>query len=105
MLVVTNDNITYRLGKNANENFKLIDDADPEDWWFHLDDSPSGHCVIDSSILDIQMKVFAGNLVKEHSKLKNDKKVKIVFTQIKNLVKTKTPGTVILKQKGETIFI
>jgi len=105
MLIVINDNITYRLGRNATENFEIINDADPEDWWFHLDDSPSGHCVIDSSILNIQMKVFAGNLVKEHSKLKNNKKVKVIFTQIKNIVKTKTLGTVILKQKGETFFI
>ena len=51
------------------------------------------------------MRIFAGNLVKEHSKLKNNKKVKVIFTQIKNIVKTKTVGTVILKKKGETFFI
>ena len=98
------DNITYRLGKNAIENFKLIDDADPEDWWFHLDGFPSGHCVIDSSVLTVQMKIYAGTLVKDYSKQRNNKNVKIVFTQIKNVVKTKVIGTVILK-KSDFFYI
>jgi hypothetical protein len=103
-MIIINDNITYRLGKNAIENFKLIDDADPDDWWFHLDEHPSGHCIIDSNIINNQMKIFAGNLVKENSKLKNNKNVKIVFTQIKNLVKMKEVGSVLLK-KQEFFYI
>ena len=93
------DNITYRLGKNAIENFKLIDNADPEDWWFHLDGFPSGHCIIDSFVINEQMKINAGTLVKEKSKQKNNKNVKIVFTQIKNVVKMKEIGSVTLKIK------
>jgi len=98
MKVIINDNITYRLGKNAAENFQLIDDADQNDWWFHLDGHPSGHAIVDSDIIDTQMKIFAGQLVKDNSKMKNIKNIKIVFTQIKNVVKTKVIGTVILKQ-------
>ena len=93
------NNIIYRLGKNAIENFKLIDDADSEDWWFHLDGFPSGHCIIDSSIINEEMKIIAGTLVKEKSKQKNNKNVKIVFTQIKNVVKMKEVGSVTLKNK------
>jgi len=104
MIIIINDNITYRLGKNAIENFKLIDDADPDDWWFHLDEHPSGHCIIDSNVINDKMKIFAGNLVKENSKLKNNKNVKIVFTQIKNLVKMKEVGSVLLK-KQEFFYI
>lgn len=104
MIVIVNDNITYRLGKNAIENFKLIDDADPNDWWFHLDGFPSGHCIIDSDIIDDKMKIYAATLVKENSKQKNNKNVKIVFTQIKNLVKMKEVGSVLLK-KQEYFFI
>ena len=103
MKTIIHDNITYRLGRNANENFKLIDEADQEDWWFHLEDHPSGHCIIDSkelTELNTQMKIFAGQLVKNNSKLKNINKVKIIFTQVKNIMKTKTIGTVILKSSN-----
>jgi predicted ribosome quality control (RQC) complex YloA/Tae2 family protein len=105
MLVVTNNEVVYRLGRNAKENFILIDEADPDDWWFHLSDEPSGHCIIDSDIVDKEMIIFASNLVKEHSKLKNNKKVKIVYTQVKNLQKTKTVGQVIVKKYEGEIFI
>lgn len=102
MLIVINNDVTYRLGRNAKENFELIDDADQEDWWFHLADEPSGHCIIDSSTVDKEMIIFASNLVKEHSKSKNNKKVKVVYTQIKNITKTKTLGQVIVKKyEGE----
>ena len=99
------NNITYRLGKNAKENFQLIDDADPEDWWFHLADESSGHCIIDSSIVDKEMINYASNLVKEHSKLKNNKNVKVIYTQIKNITKTKILGQVIVKKYEGHFFI
>lgn len=102
MMIITNDNIIYRLGRNAQENFDLIDDADPDDWWFHLADESSGHCIIDSCTIDKQMIIFASRLVKDNSKLKNNKKVKVVYTQVKNITKTKTIGMVIVKKyEGE----
>jgi predicted ribosome quality control (RQC) complex YloA/Tae2 family protein len=99
--IIKEDNI-YKLGRNAVENFELIDNSYPEDWWFHLEDFPSGHCVISSIKNELfecsnEMKIFAGNLIIQYSKAKNINKVKIIFTQIKNLVKTKTVGQVIVK--------
>jgi len=105
MLVVTNNNVVYRLGRNAKENFLLIDEADPDDWWFHLSDESSGHCIVDSDIIDKEMIIYASNLVKEHSKLKNNKKVKVIYTQVKNLQKTKTIGQVIVKKYEGEILI
>jgi predicted ribosome quality control (RQC) complex YloA/Tae2 family protein len=43
------------------------------------------------------MIIFAANLVKQYSKLKTSKKVSIIYTQIKNVIKTKTIGQVILQ--------
>lgn len=43
------EEIKFVLGKNSTENFQLIDIAKEENknyWWFHLDNMPSGHCVI-----------------------------------------------------------
>lgn len=87
------NNIIYKIGRNAKDNFKLIDCADSNDWWFHLSDCPSGHCIVMNDVLTHEMILFAGNLVKQNSKMK-DKRVKIIYTQIKNIKKTTTIGQV-----------
>jgi predicted ribosome quality control (RQC) complex YloA/Tae2 family protein len=108
MLTFIRDNITYKLGRNAKENFALIDDAqdeNPESWWFHLHDYPSGHCIIYSDEISAQMVEIAASIVKEYSKLKDNKKVKIVYTQIKNVLKTRTIGQVLLQGTTKKISI
>ena len=44
-------------------------------------------------------------LVKENTKYKNLKRVKINYTQIKNIRTTDTPGKVIIKGKSSTITL
>jgi hypothetical protein len=51
------------------------------------------------------MIIFAGNLVKKYSKLNNCKNIKIVYTQIKNIKKTKILGQVIVKKYEGSIII
>lgn len=103
--------ITFRLGKNAIENHKLIDDADPNDLWFHLDGFPSGHCILEvNRINDIDSIdiIYAANLVKSHSKLKNhNKKLKVIYTNVGNLKKGKAKGEVIMLnlKRVKTIMI
>lgn len=106
MIEIINNNIKYRLGKNAKENFVLIDNADQEDWWFHLDNHPSGHCIVESKYITDDMIKFASNLVKDNSKLKDkNNKVKIIYTMIKNIKKTKTIGMVnVLVKPNEYIL-
>ena len=108
MINIINDDIIYKLGRNAQENFELIDEAkeiDDDYWWFHLEDHPSGHCIVHTKDLDKSEVIFAGSLVKSHSKLKNQKKVNIVYIQIKYIKKTKTIGEVILNQKPNVITL
>ncbi len=99
-------NTKFKLGKNAKENHQLIDeytDINPNYWWFHLDNHPSGHCVIESEEVTNEQIAYASSLVKEYSKQKNMKGVKIIYTQIKNVKKTKVLGQVIIL--GEAKFI
>jgi predicted ribosome quality control (RQC) complex YloA/Tae2 family protein len=97
MFVTIDNNITFKLGRNANENFTLIDDADKDYWWVHLSNFPSGE--INKDII-----IFAANLVKSYSKLKNMKNVKVTYTHVKNVTKTKIVGMVnITNQKYITI--
>lgn len=97
--------IIYKLGKNAKENHELIDYADQNDWWFHLEDYPSGHCIVERSEIEIEDIIFASTLVKENSKYKNFKKLSICYTQIKNIKKTKNPGEVKILKKPKTIIL
>nr|QFG74330.1 MAG: protein of unknown function DUF814 [Megaviridae environmental sample] len=91
----------FKLGQNAKENHLIIDSSEPDDWWFHLDNYPSGHCIIESNEVDRELILYAATLVAEHSKYRNNKKLKIIYTQIKNIKKTKTCGEVkILSEKG-----
>lgn len=104
-LNLDNKDYILRLGESAKENHGLIDDADQNDWWFHLDSFPSGHCIIDSIELNNQLINYAANIVKENSKYKNLKNIKIVYLQIKDIKKTKNPGEVTLLKKGNIISI
>lgn len=94
-------NYTIKIGQNANENWNLIDNSEPFDLWFHLDDYPSSHVVISQDLNsdpDIfypnQIISLAANYCKSNSKQKNTNKVKVIYTQIKNLTKGKEIGTV-----------
>lgn len=103
-LLEVND-IKLILGQNAKENHLIIDNADPNDWWFHIDCHPSGHCIVECSDINNELIITASNFVKENSKLKNNKKIKVIYTQIKNIRKTKNPGEVILLKTPKFILI
>ena len=105
MIIIENDSIIYKLGKNAKENFELIDNSLETYWWFHLDDYPSGHCIIESSSIDYSMALIAAKLVKENSKVKTEKNIKVVYTQLKNIKKTKNLGEVLILKKPNIITL
>lgn len=96
MIISKFNDIIFRLGSNAQENWNLIDDADPNDWWFHVDNMPSGHCIVETSVLNEHLINYACSLVIENSKAKKLDKITIIYTQVKNLKKTKTVGEVII---------
>lgn len=93
------------IGSNAKENWDLIDNSYLEDLWFHLDEYPSAHVVIKQKTnfpneiyYSNQIIQIASNYCKSNSKYKNLHKVKIVYTQIKNLKKGKEVGSVIISK-------
>ena len=102
MIEVVENDIKYKLGRNAQENFEIIDEAkkiNTNYWWFHIENSPSGHCIVYTEQLDKAIIQYAGNLVKQYSKLKNQKNVSIIYTQLKFVKKNKTIGEVTLVKK------
>ena len=109
---IENVEYTIEIGQNAKENWDLVDNADLNDLWFHLDNYPSAHIILgnNSSLFNLsdyhnQIISIASNHCKSYSKYgKKLHKVKIVYTQIKNLKKGKEIGSVIVS-KPNYIFI
>lgn len=93
-------NITYILGENALENHSIIKKANPNYWWFHMDESPSGHCIVCNNNINNNIMIIAGNYIKKYSNYKNNN---ICYTQIKNIKITEKPGEVIFT-KNPDIF-
>lgn len=100
--------LTYMIGADAKDNWNLIDASDPDDIWFHLDLHPSSHVVlkmpdkIDVTDISKQSLIHCAVECKAHSKLKdvpNKQKVKVIYTEIKNVTKAKTVGSVTIKNE------
>lgn len=97
--------ISFYIGRNAEDNFKVIDIAEqknPENLWFHVQDKPSNHVVAEiptSLKLDKkQMRYIVTQgavFCKQYSSYKSDSNVKIIWTKIKNIKKTSTLGSVL----------
>lgn len=105
-----NREITFYIGENKNDNFDVIDMGDDEDLWFHANEISSCHVVVNIP-KDIKNKekkyiIKAGALLckKYTNKLKSLNDVEIVYTQIKNIEKTQTPGCVKIKNEKKIII-
>lgn len=97
-------NITFYVGKNAQENFDIIDMANENDLWFHLNDYASCHVVGVINHLRLNKKELSyiikqgAILCKNNSKYKSEKKISIIYTNISNVIKTKIIGNVSLSK-------
>ena len=91
-------NFTIIIGKNKNDNFEIIDDSIDTDLWFHVNNEPSCHVILKntSKIGDIPFHVIkrCAYLCKINSKAKTKKKCSVIYTQIKNVIKTEKVGQV-----------
>jgi predicted ribosome quality control (RQC) complex YloA/Tae2 family protein len=102
--------IEFRIGKNAQDNFDIIDAADPDDLWFHVENQASCHVIANIANEDLNKKAIQtiikrGALIcKQNSTFKSVKNLSIIYTKIKNVQKTDTVGSVIL-ESSKTIQV
>jgi predicted ribosome quality control (RQC) complex YloA/Tae2 family protein len=86
------------VGKNKHDNWKIIDNSHKNDYWFHLDNLPSSHVIVhigeNDHQLDKAVLKFASWLCKKKSKKKDNEKLSIIYTQIKNITKGLHVGSV-----------
>lgn len=101
LIAALNQEIEFKIGQNANDNFDIIDSSNPSDLWFHLSGESSSHVIASlpfNQKLDKKQKrqiITQGALLcKQHSKHKSLPKTNIIYTEIKNIEKTNIPGSV-----------
>jgi predicted ribosome quality control (RQC) complex YloA/Tae2 family protein len=104
--------ISFYIGQNKVENYKLLDieELDDTDLWFHAKDESSCHVIAKipeytkntkNYKKDKKYIIKMGALLckKYTNKLKNIKKVNIIYTQIKYIEKTNIMGCVNIKNE------
>jgi len=103
--------IQFHVGKNAQDNFDIIESANPDDIWFHIDDHASCHVIAclpnDISFQKKQLMYIIKQgaiLCKQYSNYKSQKNVSIVYTPIKNVTMTNHTGSVTI-QSSKNISI
>ena len=99
--------IVYYIGTNAEDNFAVIDKGGPDDYWFHAKDVSSCHVVVKiSDDIDIRTIIKRGALIckQNTNKLRMLDDVEIMYTKVKNVVKTDVPGLVNITGKAKIII-
>ncbi len=96
MKLVVYNNINFKIGENAEDNWKIIQSANKDYYWVHADGVSSAHIIIEIDIaLQDEIK-FACIKCKEVSKNVTDS-TRFVVTQIKNIKLGSKPGEVYFK--------
>lgn len=89
-------NLTVNIGKNAQNNWDLIDQSKSTDIWFHLENEPSSHVIIDT-----ETDILSRNIIyrvalecKKKSKFKKLNNISVIYTPIGNIKKGNDVGSV-----------
>ncbi len=90
---------TAYIGRNSVSNHRLVFQfANPNDWWFHAQKTPSAHLIFRRDGQPTQEETeMCASITAGMSKRRNDLKVTVDYTQKKNVKKPKNtpPGFVI----------
>jgi predicted ribosome quality control (RQC) complex YloA/Tae2 family protein len=97
---VEHNNTWYVIGKSAQDNWRIINNADKNYYWVHANNVPSSHIIIEIDIpIDSEIE-YACNLCKNQTKIVKDSKIEYIVTQIKNIKLGSKPGEVYFKDKS-----
>ena len=93
-------NINYKIGKNALENWHLIDISKKSYLFFHLSSFPSCYVILECAddyypTLEIIKEV--AKLCKDNTKYKNLKDIKVDYTLCDNVEKGEVVGEIFYK--------
>jgi predicted ribosome quality control (RQC) complex YloA/Tae2 family protein len=97
-----------RIGENSVDNDLLVASSKDTDIWFHLSSLPSCHIVLEcnkNNPATKEMINLCATLCKQHTKYKNFKKLKVMYTEIRNVRRTAEPGQVVIKGKAKELIV
>lgn len=90
----------FIIGRNKEENFRIIDESSQTDIWFHVENEPSCHVILKNTnkLHDIPIQVIkrGAYLCKINSNAAKSNKSVIMYSQIKNVEKTDIIGKVLV---------
>lgn len=101
---------TISIGKNKEENWQLIDASEPNDVWFHIDDQPSCHVILNNA-QDIKIRDFPRQVLKRcaylckiNSAAKQLPKCDVIYAPISAITKTNIVGQVVVDKTSAKLI-
>ena len=108
MKIEINNDIEYIIGKNANENWEILDkykNINDNYIWFHLNSFASCYVIMKSEEYTNSDLIYGAQLCKINSKYKNYNNLKIIYAPLNKLTKTNKIGEVIVSGKKKLITL
>jgi predicted ribosome quality control (RQC) complex YloA/Tae2 family protein len=95
----------FVVGRSAEENWKIISEADKDYYWLHADGIPSAHIIIEVDVpLTEELKYACELCINQTKKIKKSS-MTFVATQVKNIKFGSKPGEVYFKNSSNVIII
>ena len=106
MKSITINDVDYKIGQNAQENWDLLN-LNENFTWLHLKSFPSCHVVIENEELEEDELIEGAYLCLQNTKYRNLKNIKVNYTLLKNIKKADKIGAVhfISNRKVNTIML
>lgn len=89
----------FIIGRNKEDNFRIIDASVLTDIWFHVEGEPSCHVILqntNNNNIPKQVIKHGAYLCKINSKAAKSNKTVIMYTFLKNVKKTDVIGQVLV---------
>tara|TARA_B100001093_G_C26846159_1_gene1022870 strand:+ start:1516 stop:1875 length:360 start_codon:yes stop_codon:yes gene_type:complete len=118
MIINEYKNIKFNIGKDANDNWYMLDifsKINNKYIWFHLNSFSSPYVIMEFCKDDLEKKYtkdeiidilnYGSNLCKNNSKYKFLKDIKVIYTSLNKLKKTDKIGEVIISGKKNLLSL
>jgi predicted ribosome quality control (RQC) complex YloA/Tae2 family protein len=92
--------------ENAKENDLIRKNASQNDLWFHLENKPSPHAILEWNENVKNSDIYeAAQCVKDNSKFKDQTKIYVIYIKVKQVKNAEQDGSVFLKSKAERLLV
>lgn len=91
--------MTYKIGKNKYDNWKIFKESNDNHTFFHLRSFPSCYVIFDGKDPSHDDIIKGAQLCKGHTKFRNIPNIYVEYCECGNLLKTTKIGEVEYKSK------